>query len=166
MPYSLFCIILSISHHIHFTYTFTCSVLSPTVIIILFIAVKTILIIERDSSFRKLLSDWIKMEGFNPLIAEDAATGLMAAKQHQPNVVICTDKDSEFDSISILKTLRNDPNTAEIPCFLLTSEVDVDHFFTALNAGATGFLKRSPNWQDLQQSLKAKVLESVTANSI
>ena len=124
---------------------------------------KTVLIIESDLSFCKLLSEWIKAEGFNPLVVEDAASGLMAAKQYQPNLVICTDKDSTVDSIKILKSLRNDPATAQIPCFLLTSEVDVDHFFAALNAGATGFLKRSLKWQDLQHALKAKVLRSVTA---
>ncbi|MGP1383672.1 MAG: response regulator [Thainema sp.] len=90
---------------------------------------KTVLIIESDLSFCKLLSEWIKAEGFNPLVVEDAASGLMAAKQYQPNLVICTDKDSTVDSIKILKSLRNDPATAKIPCFLLTSEVDVDHFF-------------------------------------
>lgn len=127
---------------------------------------KTILVIENNSNLRQALAQWLELEGFYPLTAEDGALGLTLARKHLPQIVLCDDRAPGLNGIELIRVLRNDDQTAHIPCFFLTTEVDVDYFFKALSSGANGFLKKPVDLIELRRLLQGMVNQAKSTSSI
>lgn len=98
-------------------------------------------------------------DGRRPLevIAEaaDGRTGLDALRQHRPDVAIMDIRMPVLDGIEALRRLRADPEIAELPVLVLTT-FDTDEFlFDALAAGATGFLVKDCEPEELRAAARA-----------
>lgn len=117
---------------------------------------KTVLVIEDNPGVRTTLSRWLNLEGLHPLTAENGAVGLTVARQRTPDLILCDARMPVMDGIETLRALRNDSQIAGIPCFLMTSEVDMDHFFVALSLGVRGFVRKPISLKELRQALHSE----------
>lgn len=117
---------------------------------------KTVLVIEDNPGVRDTLSRWLSSEGLHPLTAENGAVGLAVARQQNPDLILCDARMPVMDGMETLRALRQDTHTAEIPCFLMTAEVDMDHFFVALSLGVRGFVRKPVSLRELQQTLHSE----------
>lgn len=83
---------------------------------------KKILIIDDNDMFRFILAEWLKTEGYHPLMAKDGLEGIQLAKSHLPALIFCDVKMPVLNGIEVRKQLRNDLTTSHIPFFFITSE--------------------------------------------
>src|SRR5262249_53915892 len=78
------------------------------------------LVIDDDATARELLSDHLKAEGFSVVTAAGGVEGLKLAKELRPTVITLDVMMPDLDGWSVLATLRQDPELADIPVIMIT----------------------------------------------
>ena len=100
----------------------------------------TLLIVEDDVMFAKLLEQYAIQKGYQPLLAHDGETALSIARTEVPHAIILDIFLPDTDGWAILKTLKADSVTRDIPVHMMSSgENNSDR---AQKEGAIGFLKK------------------------
>ncbi|MBF0271435.1 MAG: response regulator [Magnetococcales bacterium] len=94
---------------------------------------KTILIIEDDPVFSRILNELSQGKGFSPIMATDGEHGLTLAIRHLPAGVILDLTLPDMDGWSVLKQLKANPVTRDIPVHVISAR-DESAFGTAQGA--------------------------------
>lgn len=122
---------------------------------------KSILIIEDDMKFAKILYDLAHERDFKCLIAEDGEQGLVMANQYKPSAVILDVSLPGIDGWTVMEKLKDNPETWHIPVhFMSASEKTID----AMKMGAIGFLTKPISPKKLNQAFKK--IEDTLAKTI
>jgi CheY-like chemotaxis protein len=88
---------------------------------------KTILVVDDDEPVRKAISIALKLKGgFDTLEAEDGLIGLELAKQHHPDLIISDVVMENLNGFLMLETLKEFPETADIPIIMMTVQAQTD----------------------------------------
>ncbi len=104
---------------------------------------KKILFVEDESALQKNLSDLFSQEGYETISALDGEIGLSLAKNKKPDLILLDlilPKASGFD---VLKNLKEDKDTKNIPVIVLTNLESMGDIEKALALGATTYLVKS-----------------------
>ena len=110
---------------------------------------KSILIIEDDPKFAKVLRDLSREKGFNVLVAGDGETGLHFVDYYKPNAIILDIKLPGIDGWTVMSRLKESLKTRHIPVhFMSVSEKSLD----AMRMGAIGFLNKPVTMEDLDNA--------------
>ena len=84
--------------------------------------------------------------------AENVSQVLSLIKKHKPDVVLMDMQMPEMDGVDALKQLRVEFPT--LPVLILTTFSDDAHVYAALRAGASGFLLKEMNGDDLVSAIR------------
>ena len=88
---------------------------------------KTILVVDDDEPVRKSISIALKLKGgFDTLEAEDGLIGLELAKQHHPDLIISDVIMENLNGFLMLETLKEYPETSDIPIIMMTVQAQTD----------------------------------------
>lgn len=79
-----------------------------------------ILIIEDDTTIRRILTDILEIEGFETITAVNGRLGIQIAQTHLPTLIICDIVMPIVDGYGVLRALRQNSVTAPIPFIFLT----------------------------------------------
>ena len=97
---------------------------------------KSILIIEDDPNFLKILRDLSHKHGFKYLAAGDGETGLHLADYHEPNAILLDIALPGINGWAVMTRLKDNPKTRHIPIHIISgAEMDLD----AMKLGAVDF---------------------------
>ncbi len=118
-------------------------------------AAPTVLVVEDDAANRVLLTKLLERAGYRPVTAEDGPSGLAAAFQLAPDVVLLDVGLPGMDGLEICRRLRADPRTVALPVVLLTGRTSVDDVVAGLDAGADDFLAKPFNEAELLARLRS-----------
>jgi len=110
---------------------------------------KTILIIEDDQNFSRILRDHARDMGFKALLAGDGETGLHFADFHAPSAIILDHGLPGMDGWAVMERLKADAKTRHIPVFFISGE---DRSLEAMRMGALGFLAKPVELDSLTQA--------------
>ena len=80
-----------------------------------------ILIIEDDKFLRDLISQKLRKENFNTLEAVDGEEGLKTAREKSPDIILLDLILPGLDGFEILRVLKGDKNTSQIPVIVLSN---------------------------------------------
>ena len=83
---------------------------------------KSILIIEDDPDFAKILFELAREHGFNGLIASDGAAGLQLAYQYLPCAITLDLGLPGMDGRTVLEKLQANPDTQHIPVHIISAQ--------------------------------------------
>lgn len=100
----------------------------------------TLLIVEDDVSFAKILLDLAREKGFKGIVALRGDTGLALARKLQPDAITLDLKLPVVDGWTLLHLLKQDPETRHIPVQLIS--VKDDERDRGLRQGALAFLTK------------------------
>lgn len=116
-----------------------------------------ILIVDDSASIRAAIKIALSGEGHAVSEAANGAEGLEKAKSIGPDLVITDLNMPVMDGLTMIRHLRADPALAGTPIIFLTTESDAEIKAQAKAAGATGWMVKP---FDLEQliSVVAKVL--------
>jgi DNA-binding response OmpR family regulator len=104
---------------------------------------KRILIIEDDSSLQKIIQEFLAADGFETIEAMDGERGSDLAKKNMPDLILLDIILPKKDGYEVLKELKENQETKNIPVILLTnleSPADVEK---AIKLGATTYLTKA-----------------------
>lgn len=114
----------------------------------------TILVIEENGDFRTSLIDWLKLKNFSVLCASDGVAGLQLVAQEQPDLVLCNVNLHKIDGLSVLKAIRYNPLTSQIPFLLISSRSAYELYDEAQQFQPNGYLEITRIWSQLVCAIK------------
>jgi adenylate cyclase len=113
-------------------------------------APSTILIIDDNSDNRMLLASQLQISGYRIIEAGDGMTGLDAAREKQPDLILLDVMMPVMDGFTVCRKLKEDPVTSAIPVIIVTALRDVEYRIKGIKAGADEFLSRPTNREEIQ----------------
>ncbi len=116
-----------------------------------------VLIVDDSVSMRQMVAFTLNSAGFQVTESGDGQQGLSAAQRTQFDVVIADVNMPVMDGITFVKHLRALPNYRFTPILMLTTEAGGDKKNEGKSAGATGWIVKPFNPDQLLATVK-KVL--------
>ena len=101
---------------------------------------KTILVVDDSKSIREVVSFVLQKQGYNVLIGVNGKDALKHFKGNTISLVITDLHMPEMDGIALIKEIRNTSDYTHIPIVFLTTETSKEKKTEAKNAGATGWM--------------------------
>src|SRR5574339_1149801 len=92
-----------------------------------------ILVVDDEPSITKLVSAYLKPEGYEVLVAADGNAGLKAARTFKPDLIILDVMLPGMDGIELLSRLRRE---SEVYVILLTAKTEETDKIVCLSMGA------------------------------
>ena len=104
---------------------------------------KKILFIEDESALQKTFGDILRQESYKIISALDGETGLKLAKSQKPDLILLDLVLPKIHGFEVLKKLKEDKETKDIPVIVLTNLEGVGDVDKALGLGATTYLVKA-----------------------
>ena len=111
----------------------------------------TILVIEDDPAFARILIDMIHRQGYRALAAVDGESGLQLAREHRPTGILLDVALPAMDGWTVLDKLKADDTTRAIPVHFISATDSSTH---GLERGAVGFLTKPVSRESIGTALE------------
>jgi len=112
------------------------------------------LVVDDSRAMRRILARYLQDLGFE---VHEAASGLdalvMAPKLEGLRLILLDWNMPEMDGRVLLQRLRDDPEFADIPVMMVTTESEMEQVEVALQAGASEYLMKPFDRQALLEKL-------------
>ena len=102
----------------------------------------SILVVEDSTTVSTVIQVALSREGFNVLIAHDGLEGLKLAISERPRVIITDSVMPKMDGFGLLRAIKANPMTSEIPVIMLTSKASTEDEQKALEFGFIDFIPK------------------------
>ncbi|MBI2450372.1 MAG: response regulator [Candidatus Nealsonbacteria bacterium] len=102
-----------------------------------------ILFIEDESALQKTFGDILTESGYNMVSATDGEQGIRLAKSEKPDLILLDLILPKIHGFDVLKQLKTDKETKNIPIIVLTNLEGVGDVEKALEFGATTYLVKA-----------------------
>ena len=112
-----------------------------------------ILIIEDDPAIMKILQRGLAYEGYTVDSATEGRSGLMMARDHQPDLVVVDWMLPGMDGLEVCHRLRM--TSGSVPVLMLTAKDTVQDRIQGLDAGADDYMVKPFNLDELLARVRA-----------
>ena len=112
---------------------------------------KSLLVIDDDKVFAKILRDHARKSGYKCLVAGDGRSGIYLAQLHQPNGIILDLMLPDIDGHQVLEQLKSNLKTQHIPVEIISAHSEDRS--EAIAEGAIGLQTKPVSSEQLQQVL-------------
>ncbi len=119
--------------------------------------IKTILTVDDSASMRQMVKMTLAGAGYAVVEANDGADGLSKARATPVDMVVTDLNMPVMNGLALIRELRKLPNYKGIPIIFLTTESDAAMKQEARAAGATGWITK-PFQREQLVSIAKKVL--------
>ncbi len=109
----------------------------------LYVCMKTILFIEDEATLQKAFGDVLQQKGYKILNALNGEIGLRRARSENPDLILLDLVLPRLHGFEVLKKLKEDPETKEIPVIVLTNLEKMEDINKAIELGATTYLVKT-----------------------
>ncbi len=113
-----------------------------------------ILVLDDSSSMRQMISFTLKSAGYEVEEANDGRKGLEVAKNVKFDLIFTDVNMPVMDGLAFTKEVRKLPNYKFTPILVLTTEAGTDKKMEGKAAGATGWLVKPFNPEQLLNTAK------------
>ena len=110
---------------------------------------KSLLIVEDDRNFSRLVMELAQEKGFKCILAEDGKIGLECAEYYQPRAIILDMGLPKIDGWTMMEILKNNPETRHIPVHFISAN---DQTMDARKMGAIGYLLKPVSMEQLGEA--------------
>jgi DNA-binding NarL/FixJ family response regulator len=102
----------------------------------------TILVVDDDEGIRLSLKDYLELEGYIVVMAEDGWKALDLINQCQPQLVITDISMPRIDGFAFLKSLRQQPAWRLLPVIFLTARTQTQARVQGYQSGCDVYLEK------------------------
>lgn len=119
---------------------------------------KKIFIVDDEKFVVKALTEKLVLEGFSIDSAYDGQEALLKVNQIKPDLILLDIIMPKLDGISVLKRLKAQPETKNIPIIILTNLYDDEKVNEVMKTGDTDYLvKVEHTLSDIVKAVKEKL---------
>jgi len=115
---------------------------------------KCVLTIDDSKTMRDMLAHTLTNAGYEVVQAEDGQKGLDAAGSSNPDIVITDINMPVMDGLTFIRNFRDNPENAATPVLVLTTERSNEMKVKGRDAGATGWIVKPFDPEQLVRTLK------------
>ncbi|MBE9195132.1 EAL domain-containing protein [Synechocystis sp. LEGE 06083] len=116
-----------------------------------------ILVIEDEETIRENIAELLEDEGFIVQTAENGVVGVSLAESQNPHLILCDVMMPELDGYGVIKSLRENLDTALIPFVFLTAKADRVDQRTGMKFGADDYLTKPFSRVELLETIAARL---------
>ena len=103
---------------------------------------RVVLVVDDEASTRELVTTALKLEGYDTMSAADGVMALEILGRCRFDAILLDTVMPRMDGLTVLRTLRSDPDTADTPVLVLSGLADIAHLERAVEAGASGYVTK------------------------
>lgn len=122
---------------------------------------KKIVVIEDEPQLRKNLAIILSQENFEPILAEDGASGLDMIRQHNPQMVLCDISLPHLNGIQVLKEIRSTPQMNLTPFIFLTARSEKSDQRMGMALGADDYISKPFTPEDLLRAIHMQMTKQM-----
>ena len=120
---------------------------------------KSISLVDDDLTLREMYSERLKAEGFAVDTAKDGEEALAKATSSKPNMILLDIMMPKINGLEVLKRLRAQPTTKDIPVIVLTALIQDREKMESITQGADDYIVKSETMPGDVIAKVKKVLE-------
>ncbi|MCY4525843.1 MAG: response regulator transcription factor [Anaerolineaceae bacterium] len=120
-----------------------------------------ILVIEDEVAIARFIERGLIFENYRPVIRHDGHSGLAAARDEPPDLVVLDWMLPGLDGLEVCKRLRR---ASDVPVLMLTARDDVSDRVQGLDAGADDYLVKPFSFQELLARIRALLRRNAPAS--
>ncbi len=109
----------------------------------------TILIVDDDVRFRRLIQGILEKEGYATVAAQSGTDGIAAAEKLKPDIIFLDIYMPETNGIEVCKRLKEKDSTRDIPVIFVTVNTDDTILKEAFDAGCLDYIHKPLNRVEL-----------------
>jgi len=125
----------------------------------------SIVIIEDDPSYIRMMELILKMEGFDVRTASNGQSGLTLLREKRPDLILCDVMMPEMDGHFVLECLKGDNTLADIPFIFVSAMGGRADVRRGMSAGADDYLPKPFSADELLSAVTGRILRHVMINS-
>ena len=115
---------------------------------------KKILIVDDEEGVRELLSEGLKLRGYEISTAVDGMDAVQQAFQSVPDLILLDVLMPKMDGWHVLERLRQDEKTQLVPIIMLTAKSETEALFRSEEHKAVDYFIKPINIQELLISIR------------
>lgn len=113
-----------------------------------------ILIVDDHAETLNLVSVILKRQGYEIHTANSGFSGLEAAEREFPNLILLDVMMPEMDGYEVCRRIRKHESLSEVPIILFTAKSRPDEKWEGFQAGATDYLVKPTNTEELSKRVR------------
>jgi two-component system alkaline phosphatase synthesis response regulator PhoP len=119
--------------------------------------VKTILVVDDEPRIAGIARDYLRLAGFDVIVAGDGVRALEAARGRHPDLVVLDLGLPGLDGMEVTRALRRD---SDVPIIMLTARVEEDDRLQGLEVGADDYVTKPFSPRELVARVRAVLRRS------
>ncbi len=119
---------------------------------------KLVLVVDDDEHTRNLLRDLCESSGFRVVQAEDGNDALARLAVEKPDLMLLDLMMPRRDGFSVLKSVRENTELAELPVIILTAMGDMDGKIRGMELGADDYVTKPFKLIELQTRINSALM--------
>jgi DNA-binding NarL/FixJ family response regulator len=119
--------------------------------------VTTVVVVDDQALIRAAVRDLLDSAPGIDVVGEaaDGEAGVDAVRHLRPDVVVCDIRMPRMDGIEATRLICRDPDLSDTRVLILTTFEEDDYVVAALRAGASGFIGKGAEPEDIVQAVRA-----------
>ncbi len=124
-----------------------------------------IMVVDDDQDTVAILARHLQREGFVPIEASSGAQCLKLVQENEVDVILLDLMMPDMDGFQVVRELRANPVTAEIPVIMITARDDLDARAEGMRLGVSDFLAKPVFRRQLASRVRAQLEVVETARN-
>lgn len=124
-----------------------------------------ILVVEDNEDVRENICEILELAGYTVAEACNGADGVRKAMDSKPDLVLCDVMMPKLDGYAMLKMLRDNPKTANIPFIFLTAKTEQSDFRKGMGLGADDYIMKPFDDTNLLESVATRLRRQSDKNA-
>lgn len=101
-----------------------------------------VLLVEDNQDYRELVDFFLKLKGFEVILAEDGVEGVQLAASEQPNIILMDLNLPNLDGWEATRLIKQSPSTSHIPIIAISANCTGKAGDRILELGADGCVQK------------------------
>ncbi len=123
------------------------------------------MVVDDDQDTVAILARHLQREGFVPIEANSGEQCLKLVRENEVDVILLDLMMPGMDGFEVVKALRANPVTAEIPVIMITARDDLDARAEGMRLGVSDFLAKPVFRRQLASRIRAQLEVVETARN-
>jgi DNA-binding response OmpR family regulator len=103
---------------------------------------RLVLVADDDEDILVLIRTVLERAGYEVSAVRDGAEAIAAAQQRRPDLAVLDVAMPELDGLEVLRRLRADASTSDVPVLLLSARVQEDDVARGFATGADAYVQK------------------------